>query len=505
MNMLRQSTAFERTIGPVLDANGAEFTGLLIGELNIKKEGGGVAAMASPATLTHTGNGLYTLVGTNDNSDTVGSLEISVNKSTYQMGIQRFNVVEEAVYDRLFALNAAGFNTTAPDNAGIGNALMQATNAATSAASADSKLSTGRLSRIDRMPDVNAGASGGLSLVGSAMTLDSATLTALFADADVAGLIASITALFDEATDLPVQTLAAQAATATVTALLANGSIATLIADAAAGKVAAEAVSARATESRLAKLDRNLAAVADVQVMVTPTINPTVLSTGSVDSIRDGLALKTDVDAAADAIIDHGDGAGAWGAVGEGGSGSGLTGDYVYTVTVQDASNDAPIENARVRVFRTGKDGTEPTDEDGVAELPIDAATYKVVIAADNYQTLIVDRTFTDDFEETLQLTARSIPPSSIDNAWNIAVDVITQHGARPDGAMVWAVPAEALPRAFASLVVTDDEKFETVDGRAEMPLLKSKAMIIHVEFNGVVKKLPFTATADGQVATISF
>jgi hypothetical protein len=374
----------------------------------------------------------------------------------------------------LSALPASGTtNTTAPDNAGIGTAATQAAAAAASAASADGKLTSGRLSRLDRLPDVIAGTSGGLSLVGSQMTLDSATLTALFADADVAALIASITALFDEATDLPVQTLAAQAASATVTALLANGSIATLIADAAAGKVAAEAVSARATELRLAKLDRDLPTVAQVN-------------------------------AAAQSVITHGDGAGDWGAVGSGGGGDSLTGDYVFTATVIDSVTEAPIEAARVRAFRSGKDGTLPTDEDGVAEVPVDAATYKIVIAADNYQTLVVDRSFTGDAAETFELTLRAISPAATDTTFNVAVDVITQHGGRPNDAVVWAVPTEALPKAFSSLVVTDDNKFTTTSGRAIVPLLRNKPMTIHVEFNGIVKKLPFTATADGQVATIT-
>ena len=70
---------------------------------------------------------------------------------------------------------------------------------------------------------------------GDEMTLDSATLTALFADVDVAALVASVVANFDEATDLPVQTLAALAASETVAALSA------LISDAAAAKAAAEA------------------------------------------------------------------------------------------------------------------------------------------------------------------------------------------------------------------------------------------------------------------------
>ena len=58
-------------------------------------------------------------------------------------------------------------------------------------------------------------------------------------------------------------------------------------------------LSDRATELRLSKLDRNLAAVADVQV----TTNPTVLSAGSIDAIRDGIATSNDIDNSTNAIL----------------------------------------------------------------------------------------------------------------------------------------------------------------------------------------------------------
>ena len=78
-----------------------------------------------------------------------------------------------------------GANTTAPDNANI-------VAGAASAASADGKLTAGRLSRIDRIPDVAAGAATGLAIVGSEMALSSAVLAALFSDTDTAALVTAI-------------------------------------------------------------------------------------------------------------------------------------------------------------------------------------------------------------------------------------------------------------------------------------------------------------------------
>ena len=103
-------------IGPALDANGAEYTGLVIGDLTLIKNGTS-AAMAANATLTHTSNGHYDLVMIGNNADTVGRLRVRCNKSGYQIPPLEFMVIEEAVYDALFASGAAGYNATTPPTA----------------------------------------------------------------------------------------------------------------------------------------------------------------------------------------------------------------------------------------------------------------------------------------------------------------------------------------------------------------------------------------------------
>ncbi len=85
---------------------------------------------------------------------------------------------------------------------------------------------------------------------GGEVTLSSATLTALFADVDTAALVASIVAQFNEATDLPVDTLAALASSRTVAAL------ASLISDAAAAKAAAQSADTKLSAGRLSRVDR---------------------------------------------------------------------------------------------------------------------------------------------------------------------------------------------------------------------------------------------------------
>jgi hypothetical protein len=69
------------------------------------------------------------------------------------------------------------------------------------------------------------------------------------------------------------------------------------------------------------------------------------------------------------------------------GGGGGLTGDYTLTVTVTDADDSAPIENATVTLSRTGERGAESTDANGVTVLGVDAATWSWVVRAAGYES----------------------------------------------------------------------------------------------------------------------
>jgi len=97
----KQSTAATLIVGPILDSAGAEFTTAVIGDLSISKNGGTLTALADPAELTHIGNGQYTLVMTTDNLDTLGRLQITCNRSTYQMPPIGLTVVPAMVFDSM--------------------------------------------------------------------------------------------------------------------------------------------------------------------------------------------------------------------------------------------------------------------------------------------------------------------------------------------------------------------------------------------------------------------
>lgn len=98
MQLFKQSTAATISVGPCLDSAGAEYTGLVIGDLTLGKNGT-EAAMASAATLTATSNGHYDLVMTTGNTDTLGRFKIRCNKSTYQMPVVEGMVVPAMIYD----------------------------------------------------------------------------------------------------------------------------------------------------------------------------------------------------------------------------------------------------------------------------------------------------------------------------------------------------------------------------------------------------------------------
>lgn len=102
MDLLKQSTAATVLVGPVLDSTGAAYTGMAIGDFNITKNGS-TAAMAAAATATHSHEGHYLIALTTGNTDTLGRLAISCNKSTYAMPPARFSVVTANVFDSLVA------------------------------------------------------------------------------------------------------------------------------------------------------------------------------------------------------------------------------------------------------------------------------------------------------------------------------------------------------------------------------------------------------------------
>ena len=121
----RQSTARTIMVGPVLDSAGAAVTGAVVGDFKISKNGAAPAALNASATLTHRHTGHYSLALTASDTDTVGSAQITLDKTTDSCPEKDITVVEEAVYDLFWVASATGLVSLA--NAAMGGSSLTLT------------------------------------------------------------------------------------------------------------------------------------------------------------------------------------------------------------------------------------------------------------------------------------------------------------------------------------------------------------------------------------------
>jgi hypothetical protein len=114
---LRQSTASQsRALGPFLDDTDFKTaeTALTIANTDIKLVvNGGASANKNSGGGTHRVNGVYGVTFDATDTATVGEMEVSVIVAGALPVFDKFFVVEEAVYDALFAASAPGFATVA--------------------------------------------------------------------------------------------------------------------------------------------------------------------------------------------------------------------------------------------------------------------------------------------------------------------------------------------------------------------------------------------------------
>ena len=117
---LRQSTASQsRALGPFLDDTDFKTpeTGLTIANTDIKLiVNGGASANKNSGGGTHRANGVYGVTFDATDTATVGEIEVSVVVAGALPVFDKFFVIEEAVYDALFAASATGV-PTATENA----------------------------------------------------------------------------------------------------------------------------------------------------------------------------------------------------------------------------------------------------------------------------------------------------------------------------------------------------------------------------------------------------
>lgn len=395
MLIARQSTAKTFLVGPILDADGVAKTDEVVGSIKVTKNGT-VGVANGSSTLTHDHTGKYKYAAAAGDLDTCGVVEISLNSTTNAMGVVRLQVIEEAVYDAIYAASATGLlpaNVTQ-----IGGDTQSATDlkdfADTGYDPSTHKVQNVVLTDTTttntdmRGTDNAALASGvtvttnndktGYSISGTIQTLD-ALVTKIRKYFQL--LFRSDTAIStDNATEL--------------TELNANGGSGA--GDASNQTESLEAIRDRGDvvwitgsggDATEAKQD------AIIAILGTPS------DLGSGDNISDNLV---DINTTVVAI---GGGAGA--------------GARTVTITVDDGTD--PIENAKVRVSSGAESYVVLTDVNGQIVFSLDDATWDVNITKPLYTftptTLVVDGTET----VTYSMTAVSIPASDAGKVTGIA------------------------------------------------------------------------------------
>lgn len=114
--ILKQSTAVDVLIGPFVDSTDgdAEETGLTIAQADVRlsKNGQTAAAKNDATTAAHDADGFYNCELDATDTNTVGQLTLYVHVAGALAVRHDFQIVEEAVYDQLFAASAPGAAST---------------------------------------------------------------------------------------------------------------------------------------------------------------------------------------------------------------------------------------------------------------------------------------------------------------------------------------------------------------------------------------------------------
>lgn len=166
MLYLKQSTASQSVLlGPFVDdTDGATAeTGLTIANTDIKiSKNGGTIANKTSGGGTHDANGWYAITLDATDTNTVGRLQISCKVAGALAVWMECQVLEEAIYDALFAASAAGY-------AGISEL-----------ATVDTVVDAIKV-KTDFLPSATAGAAGGVFIAGTnAATTITTALTTTF-------------------------------------------------------------------------------------------------------------------------------------------------------------------------------------------------------------------------------------------------------------------------------------------------------------------------------------
>jgi hypothetical protein len=219
---LKQSTAFTDRIGPFLDKTDGvtEEVGLTTASTAIflSKNGGNFVVKNDATSLVHDQDGWYVIVYDATDTATVGKLEVMIQEPATHLPVWKtYWVLEEAIYDALFATSAAAFDANqrvdvgavlgTAQTAGDLAALVVTADAAIDVAVADLANATDGLGALKTLIDaLNDVSTADLATALSDIDLDHLVNTATAIPAITAGtfldqMFDDGTAVYDRTTD----------------------------------------------------------------------------------------------------------------------------------------------------------------------------------------------------------------------------------------------------------------------------------------------------------------
>ncbi|MEM9825101.1 MAG: carboxypeptidase-like regulatory domain-containing protein [Planctomycetota bacterium] len=258
-------------------------------------------------------------------------------------------------------------------------------------------------------------------------------------------------------------------------------------------KSAAEQIATGLTAARLGKLDRDLAHAGDAATYHATTLDATQTQAAAAAAIA-AYDPPTRSEATEDkqAILDRGNTAWLTGS-GSGGGGGGTSGPLIYTVTVEE-TNQTPIENALVRLRRSGQSGSVRTNAQGQAQFAIDAASWEIAVWAAGFENTVQSQNIAADGSITITLDPLIIPTASDSDQCAVAVDVENQYTEPVEAACVRAYPTTSPLLASDALVIPTQGSYPTdANGRAVLTLFRTVEYRIEVTFGNATKSLKFT------------
>ena len=259
MTYLKQSTASQAiSLGPFVDSTDGDTTetGLTIANTDILlSKSGGASAAKNSGGATHDSGGIYTATLDATDTDTVGTLDVTVHVSGALYVKRSFQVLEEAIYDALIGASATGFNSSGQI------ALLTATQASIDAIETDTSTTLqGELDAIQAAVITNA---AGTDIAADIIAVKAETASILTDTAEIGAAGAGLSDLGGMSTGMKAEV---------------NAECDTAITDAAL-----------ATAANLATVDTVVDAVKAVTDVLPDSGALTSLATASALSIVDGI------------------------------------------------------------------------------------------------------------------------------------------------------------------------------------------------------------------------